>query len=67
MKTIILILTIILAGAMISGHKKSAQNEKIEKIMADGKPKILFLLSIEKKGSGSHPSLWWANSGKPGC
>jgi len=66
MKTIILIFTLILAGALISGHKKSAQNEKIEKIMSEGKPKILILLSNEKK-AGLHSYLWWANPEQAGC
>lgn len=71
MKTLILIFTLILAGAMIFGHKKSVQNDKIEKIMSESRPKILFLVSPEK-GKGARPaSLWWnykqTDNGEPGC
>ena len=66
MKTIILIFTLILAGAIISGHKKTTQNDKLEKVTSDSKPKILILLSNEKK-AGLHSYLWWANPEQAGC
>jgi hypothetical protein len=71
MKTIILIFTLILAGALISSHKKSSQNDNIEKIMSEGRPKILFLVSPEKGKVAQPASLWWnykqTDNGEPGC
>jgi hypothetical protein len=71
MKTIILIFTLIATGAMISGHKKSVQNNKLEKIKSEGGPKILFLVSPEKGKAALPASLWWSykltDTGKPGC
>lgn len=66
MKTIIFIFTLVLAGAIISGHKKIAQIDTLVKVTTESKPKILFLLSNEKK-AGLHASLWWANPGQEGC
>jgi len=66
MKTILLIFTLVLAGAIISVHKKTAQNDKLENLTSERKPKILILLSNEKK-AGLHTSLWWADQAQAGC
>jgi hypothetical protein len=71
MKTIILIFTLLLAGTMISNHKKTAQNGKAEKTESESSPRILFLVSSQKGNASIPASLWWSHkqteSGKPGC
>ena len=76
MKTIIFLLTLVLAGSIISSSKNSTQINKSEKAGQDSQatkkspddgPIILFLLSKDKGKSGLPASLWWANTGKPGC
>jgi len=71
MKKILFLITLVLAIGLISGSKKPVQNNSAEKGAKKAMvntPRIMFLLSNDKKFNGSQ---WWkydpATAGQKGC